>query len=476
MRKIAGMFIFFCLAVGVWASASAASDFENVLLAPNSYWNGSDLAGSYDASDTFASGSGAFTNYYSYNADWDYASWGGFAYSNITDSLAQGLAGQYNAISGAGQNSSANYVVGYCNTFAQGMPTVTFDSVQTFSGAYFTNSNYAYYSMLNGDDFAKQFEAGDWFNLAITGKDADGAETGTVNFRLAEDIDIVNTWTWVDLSSLGNVKRLEFALTSSDTSPLGMNTPAYFCMDGLGGGADFENLTLSTGTYWNGSDLAGSYTATDTFTSGIATYNNYFSYDDEWAFSSWGGFAYSNLTDTATEGLDGQYMAIPGSGAKNSGTYAIAYTGAMVSTDPIILLDDAATLSGLFVTNTNYAYYSMLNGDGFAKQFEAGDWFRLTITGKDEGGQTTGTVEFLLADGTDIVHTWTWVDLSTLGSVKSLEFALASSDSDPVWGMNTPAYFALDSLNDPAGEDDEDDDNDNNNNNDPFTCFVGLVR
>ncbi|MBN1842209.1 MAG: DUF4465 domain-containing protein, partial [Deltaproteobacteria bacterium] len=72
--------------------------------------------------------------------------------------------------------------------------------------------------------------------------------------------------------------------------------------------------------------------------------------------------------------------------------------------------------------------------------------FKLTIRGRDGGGDETGTVDFLLANGTDIVNTWTWVDLSSLGPVKSLEFELTSSDVGD-WGMNTPAYFCMDSLN-----------------------------
>ncbi len=77
-----------------------------------------------------------------------------------------------------------------------------------------------------------------------------------------------------------------------------------------------------------------------------------------------------------------------------------------------------------------------------------------------------GTVEFLLADGSDIVNTWAWVDLNTLGSVKSLEFALSSSDSG-AFGMNTPSYFAMDSLDDPV-----DDDQDNDDDDDGTTCFI----
>ena len=43
----------------------------------------------------------------------------------------------------------------------------------------------------------------------------------------------MDDWEWVDLSSLGTVAGLEFDLSSSDTGPSGMNTPAYFAMDDL---------------------------------------------------------------------------------------------------------------------------------------------------------------------------------------------------------------------------------------------------
>ena len=472
MKKIVIVLICLCFAAGVLAGDADRSNFENLTLAAESFWNGSELNGSYDATASFTSGSVTLSNYYSYDADFQFSSWGGFAYSNIEDTVTEGLDGQYHAIAGKGQNGSQYYAVGYYNTYAQGLPAATLEIAQVVSGAYFTNSNYAYYSMLNGDGFAKQFEAGDWFKLTITGKDEGGDVTGTVDFLLADGTSIVNTWTWVDLSTLGTVKSLEFALSSSDSGVFGMNTPAYFCMDTVDIDTDFENLSLSADSYWNGSDLDGSYTATDAFVSGVASYNNMFSYDDIYKYSSWEGFAYSNRTDTDTEGLDGQYMAIPGSGAKNSDTYAIAYCGSYASIQPMVTLDEERVISGMYITNTNYAYYSMLNGDGFAKKFEAGDWFRLTITGKDDGGLETGSIEFLLADGSDIVNTWKWVDLSTLGGVKSLEFSLASSDSDPVIGMNTPAYFAMDSLNDPVNDDQRDNDGDGGNN---TTCFVRLL-
>ena len=58
--------------------------------------------------------------------------------------------------------------------------------------------------------------------------------TGTVDFYLAKDGKILKDWTYCDLSSLGEVTKLTFALSSTDNGDYGMNTPAYFCIDELG--------------------------------------------------------------------------------------------------------------------------------------------------------------------------------------------------------------------------------------------------
>jgi hypothetical protein len=222
MKKVVSLAFFVCLLSSSWVSA-AVIDFEDLTLSAESYWNGSDGSGA------FSSGGATFSN--NYNAQWE--SWDGFSYSNLTDHTTEGFAGQYSAIAGGGALNTDTYVIGYCSAFAASPPTVTFSTTQTVTGVYVTNNNYAYYSMLKGDQFAKQFEEGDWFRLTITGKDADGNVTGTVDFNLATGTDIVDTWEWIDLRSLGTVKSLEFTLSSSDTGEFGMNTPSYFAMDFL---------------------------------------------------------------------------------------------------------------------------------------------------------------------------------------------------------------------------------------------------
>ena len=217
------------------ASSAVASivDFEDLTLSPESYWNGSDESGG------FSSGSAYFENYY----DPGFGSWAGFAYSNITDTVVEGWSGQYNAITGSGQAGSANYAVGYLDNYNGVTPTIQLDQSQVVDSVYVTNNNYAYYSMLNGDAFAKKFggvsgDDPDWFLLTITGKDQAGTEVGTLDFYLADfrfannDLDyILDGWTQVDLTSLGAVKSLEFSFSSSDVGEFGMNTPSYFVLD-----------------------------------------------------------------------------------------------------------------------------------------------------------------------------------------------------------------------------------------------------
>ncbi len=214
--------------------------------------------------------------------------------------------------------------------------------------------------------------------------------------------------------------------------------------------AGFEDLALDPESYYNGSDGAGS------FESGGAVFNNF--YDDTYG-PYWEGFAYTNATDTTTLDWTNQYSAITGSGTGGSENYAVAYLG-FFGIVPTIVLPKEVRVASADITNTTYAFLTMKEGYFNAKKFggdtgDDEDWFLLTITGKDSDGNIVGTIEFYLADfrfadnSLDyIIDEWKSVDLSELGSIKSLEFSLSSSDTnpDPAIGMYTPAYFAVDNV------------------------------
>ena len=209
---------------------------------------------------------------------------------------------------------------------------------------------------------------------------------------------------------------------------------------------NFESVLLPNSGYQNGSGIG------DNFKIGGATFVN--SYES--TYGSWSGFAFSKHTDTTTPGYANQYSAISGSGAGGSAQYAVGYNMSR------IMLSSLTNLSGMgaSINNTTYAGLSMLTGDPYAKKFGGvsqndPDFFLLNIKGYAGGLPTAGSVNFYLADfrfanntNDYIVNQWTAVDFSALGTVDEIRFSLTSSDNG-TYGMNTPAYFALDNLSIP---------------------------
>ncbi len=210
----------------------------------------------------------------------------------------------------------------------------------------------------------------------------------------------------------------------------------------------FEDLPLEPESYYNGSDSAGGFLSEGAF------FNNTYT-DYGGGYYAWFGWSYSNMTDTATPGWENQYSAITGEGAEGSSNYGVAYT--FSPGEAYIELPPLTAPQSVRITNTTYAYYTIRDGDAFADPFggptgDEPDYFLLTITGLDQQGAPLGSVDFYLADYRFedslldyIVDTWTEVDLSSLAGAHTLSLGLESSDVGP-YGMNTPAYFALDNL------------------------------
>ncbi|MEL6719026.1 MAG: DUF4465 domain-containing protein [Bacteroidota bacterium] len=210
---------------------------------------------------------------------------------------------------------------------------------------------------------------------------------------------------------------------------------------------DFEDFNLSAGEFLNGSDGSGGFDANNLFLS-----NNYV---DDPMFPSWSGWAISADTNTTMPGFMNQYSAITGAGFEGSTTYAVSFS----ATNILQLQGDAAgkVVEGMYVTNGTYPFLSMRDGDGFAKKFggvagDDPDYFLLTIKKYFEGELSTDSIDFYLADyrfddNTQdyIVEDWTYIDLSSLGNVDSLQFNLSSTDVGQ-FGMNTPAYFFMDNF------------------------------
>ena len=182
------------------------------------------------------------------------------------------------------------------------------------------------------------------------------------------------------------------------------------------------------------------------FTSGDFAFNS--GCMSDWGYWYW--FGYASRTETKYETLDDQWNNVVGGGYDGSATYGVAFAATFNGPCYVELLTEPAVVPGFYITNSAYAYNSMTNGDGFAKKFDEGDWFLLTITGYDAEDEVTGTKKFYLADlrtGSNhyIIDDWRYVDLSSLGEVSKLGFELSSSDAGD-YGMNTPAYFCFDNF------------------------------
>lgn len=212
--------------------------FKGMLTEPNSEYlsnesNGTDTNNEFGSvyTSTFTDNTKTFV-FDNYSADWvgsgKYSLSGGFTYTNKTDiTTTNSIA----AITGKGVNGDT-YVTAFIDGMNQHAIKFANNASHKLKSAYFTNTTYSYLSMKNGDNNTKQFTADDWFKLTITGSLTD-KETGKVDFYLAKDGTIINTWTLVDLSALGTVDKITFSLSSSDNGEWGMNTPAYFSMDQL---------------------------------------------------------------------------------------------------------------------------------------------------------------------------------------------------------------------------------------------------
>jgi hypothetical protein len=329
-----------------------------------------------------------------------------------------------------------------------------------------TNEAWTVDAILNGDGMTPgAFTTGDFLTLSIIGNHADETADTLVyylaDYRSENEADhyYVNDWRWVDLSTLGKVVSITFRMDSSRKNSWGVTTPTYFCLDDFNGtapigAATFEEIALEAESSYYGVGVEGE-TVTDTwgsqvtksqFTSGGYRFTTLFNPQ----YYSWSGFAVSNETSTAYATYADQFRSCVGHGYNGSSNYAVAYPSAMGET--IEPMEGPSFINGMYITNSAWNVYAYTVGDGMTPgAFATGDWCKLTITGT-HADESTATVEVYLADYRSenvadhyYINDWQWVDLSTLGEVKSLTFAVSSSRNND-WGMTTPGYFCIDNV------------------------------
>ncbi len=213
--------------------------FENLELENNSFFNGSDLSGTpnnHDYFATFNSGNVNFNN--TWNSEYNY--WkSGWIYSNTTDTTTIGFTNLSSSKAGSGYLESENYALGKSGS------KIVFDSPTNFT-AFISNSTYSANSMRDGDDYAKKFtnQDQDYFKLIFhgyaNGEIVDSSELYLADFTHNDStLDyIINVtpgfgWQYIELP-LFPVDSVIFLLESSDVGNFGMNTPDFFCIDNIG--------------------------------------------------------------------------------------------------------------------------------------------------------------------------------------------------------------------------------------------------
>ncbi len=215
--------------------------------------------------------------------------------------------------------------------------------------------------------------------------------------------------------------------------------------------ATFEDIKIDAEeSFWGNTTKEGE----NSWTSGGYTFGTY--YSNAYGYDYYSNFVVSNNKNTDGTGDTKPYQSTA-SGAKNGNNYAVYYWSDYYKdnyTD--VVLNEAATVSGFWVCNTTYTAYAVKYGNNPSKIFGQGDYFKLTMTGYDANGEVTGTVDQMLVDCTVAdnwvcVKDWRWVDLTSLGNVKSIKFSMSSSDTGN-FGINTPLYFCMDDFGGTAPE------------------------
>jgi hypothetical protein len=253
-RFAAALLLSGALSLFAGLAVAGTADFEDLTLAPNSNYDGSDGLGG------FASRGVQFANVYNQ----DFGTWSGFIYSNINDTTTPGFGSLPNAFPGTGAGGAGNYGVafGYLDVNANDFQPFPFDpsdpaqlnqlphfalpSGNHIGSVSVTNTTYSALAMLDGDSFSKQFGGPtgndpDFLKITAYGTDSGGnLLPNSVDFYLGDyrfannALDyVVNNWTPWDLSTLNAATHIYFNLSGSDAGRFGLNTPASFAIDNI---------------------------------------------------------------------------------------------------------------------------------------------------------------------------------------------------------------------------------------------------
>lgn len=269
------------------------------------------------------------------------------------------------------------------------------------------------------------------------------------------------------MANVNPTESTDYIFTVTDAAEKSATASVRVIVEGDLQVATFENLwTDPEDGFWMGDFSKG--VEGSTFVSGSFRFSNFASdtYGGEPTTPFWGNYAYSQTaTNTFSSYIIDQFNNAVGGGVDNSETFLVAYPQG--GTIDVINNEDGAVIPGMYITNNAWVVDAILHGDGMSTAdgtetgaftgnigFQTGDWFLLTITADNGKSIEYYLADYRSADETQhyYVNDWQWLDLSSLGTVKSLSFFLTSSRRNK-WGTTTPSFFCLDNIGaeEPAG-------------------------
>lgn len=235
---------------------STFADMENYVLSPNSIENGGTDPNDGHIDTGWVSGNCYFNCRVHFNV-WDR----GFAISNHTDSViftggpyslgtSKPLAGDF--MPNGGTTSSLNYLLGKGDLIYSQGAIVRFLSPCIPQGISVSNTCFGFDAMKNGNSMNKIPKFGgstgndpDWFKIVFKKYLGGVLSNDSIEYFLADyrfsqnNFDyIVNTWNWVDLTSLGQSDSLYiYTRTSKETEIMTVSGDivgaTMFCVDNL---------------------------------------------------------------------------------------------------------------------------------------------------------------------------------------------------------------------------------------------------
>ncbi len=418
-------------------------DFEDLTLNPNSSWIGSDGTGQFTSS--------YLTLYNDY--DNNYGSWQGFAYTNGTDTESNSYSNLSSCV-GHGASNSDYYVTAYIGTDWMGdnsqIPVAM--KINTANSGNFANRG-AYFCMpvLLKKWVDREYASNHFYFKLKASAYANGTLIGDSEIMMADFTEgnsyMMDDWTYVDLSWIGNADSLNFvAISNDDAGGWGINTPMYFCMDNFGASnpypeiVDFEEFELAPNTAWTGVPGPEDGDGSSFSSSYLTLYNINIA---EWNY--WEGFAYTNGTDTETFGYTNN-SAIVGHGNANSENYLTCYMGWYEKSGLKIDTEHSGSFEnrGAYFCLPTYVSKYVDDVEGAYSNFaENHSYFSVKVTAYADGTEVANH-EIVMADfredRTYKMDEWTYVDLSWIENADSLYFEALGNDAA------TPYYFCMDDF------------------------------